>query len=362
MKLVSIVGTRPEIIKMASVIRAAAARRVGHCLVHTAQHYSYELDGVFFAELGLPAPKYRLGSRSGSDGDQIVEMIQSLTPILLRERANAVVVQGDTNSVLAGALAARNAGIPLVHVEAGLRSYDPRMPEERNRLITDHVADWLFAPTLGAKANLLREGIEADRVWVTGNTVVDELAYQHRRALGRDVLNRLGIKPGSYVVATVHRRESVTTRTRLSGIIQGLARVGQCERLPILAVFHPRTMKAVQKLGVAIDPPIRVLRPLGYIDFLALQADAALVLTDSGGVQEEACCLGVPCVTLRDTTERPESVEVGANALAGSNPLIIAERAAAMRVAPRNWRNPFGDGRSGLRIVDALLGAADRML
>ncbi len=354
--LAVVVGTRPEIIKMAPVVRACQARGVPWQLVHTGQHYSFELDGVFFQELELPAPHHHLAVGSGAQHDQVAGVIAGLGPLLARERPDWVLVEGDTNSVLAAALAANKNGVRVGHVEAGLRSYDRRMPEEVNRVLVDHLADALFAPTDDARRILLGEGIPEARIHVTGNTVVDELQRQRPRARARDTLARFGVTPGGYAVATLHRAENVDDPVRLAGIATGLSGVAADLGLTVLAAVHPRTQERLSRFGVALEPGVRALPPLGYLDFLALQCDARLILTDSGGLQEEACCLHVPCVTLRDNTERPESVAVGANVLAGADPGRIVAAARAMAARPRAWTNPFGDGASGDRIVALLTG------
>jgi UDP-N-acetylglucosamine 2-epimerase (non-hydrolysing) len=350
-----VVGTRPEIIKMAPVVRACRARDVPALLVHTGQHYSFELDGVFFAELGLPAPDVNLEVGSGTQTYQVASAMSGLEPVLAEHRPDVVLVEGDTNSVLAAALAANKAGIAVGHVEAGLRSYDRRMPEEINRILTDHLADHLFAPTARARSILLGEGIAEVRIEVTGNTVVDELLLQRERARRPGQLERLGVEPGRFALATFHRAENVDDPDRLRGILSGLAAVSAALELPVLAALHPRTQARIAALDDHVTAGIRVLPPLGYLDFLGLHAEAALMLTDSGGLQEEACCLGVPCVTLRDNTERPESVEVGANVLAGAEPTRIVACARQMLGRPRHWLNPFGDGHAGERIVERLL-------
>ncbi len=357
MRIAVVVGPRPEIVKMAPVVRASAARG-GECLLlHTGQHYSFEMDGVFFQELGLPAPDVNLEVGSGTQSYQIAAVMSGLEPVLLERRPDVLLVEGDTNSVLASALAANKAGVAVGHVEAGLRSYDRRMPEEINRILTDHLAEHLFAPTEQAGATLRREGIAGERVHVTGNTVVDELLLQRGRARRPGLHEQFGVAPGGYALATVHRVENVEDDARLSGILRGLADSAAALGVPVLAALHPRTQRRMAALGLAPGDGVRVLAPLGYLDFLGLHADAALMLTDSGGLQEEACCLRVPCVTLRDNTERPESLEVGANVLAGADPARIVGCALAMRAKPRDWPNPFGDGRSGERIVGLLLGA-----
>ena len=356
MKIAIVVGTRPEIIKMAPVVRACLDRGVPYLLLHTGQHYSFELDGVFFAELGLPAPHRNLEVGSGSQSYQLAAVIEGLAPVLVEERPDVVLVEGDTNSVLAAALAANKSGIAVGHVEAGLRSYDRRMPEELNRVLTDHLADWLFAPTPGARDILRGEGLPASRIHVTGNTVVDELLLQRLRADRPGLAERFGVTPGRYALATVHRAENVDDDGRLRSILAGLDAAGRALGIPVLAAFHPRTTARMAALGLAASGTLRGLPPLGYLDFLGLHAAAALMLTDSGGLQEEACCLRVPCVTLRDNTERPESVAVGANLLAGADAEAIVACARAMAAKPRTWENPFGDGMSGLRIVDLLTG------
>ena len=356
MKIAIVVGTRPEIIKMAPVVRACLDRGVPYLLLHTGQHYSFELDGVFFAELGLPAPHRNLEVGSGSQSYQLAAVIEGLAPVLVEERPDVVLVEGDTNSVLAAALAANKSGIAVGHVEAGLRSYDRRMPEELNRVLTDHLADWLFAPTPGARDILRGEGLPASRIHVTGNTVVDELLLQRLRADRPGLAERFGVTPGRYALATVHRAENVDDDGRLRSILAGLDAAGRALGIPVLAAFHPRTTARMAALGLTASGTVRGLPPLGYLDFLGLHAAAALMLTDSGGLQEEACCLRVPCVTLRDNTERPESVAVGANLLAGADAEAIVACARAMAAKPRTWENPFGDGMSGLRIVDLLTG------
>ncbi len=356
MKIAVVVGTRPEIIKMAPVVRACIERGVPYTLLHTGQHYSFELDGVFFQELGLPQPHHNLEVGSGSQVYQIGAIVSGMERLLETERPEVLLVEGDTNSVLAAALTAQKMGIVVGHVEAGLRSYDRTMPEEINRILTDHLSEYLFAPTEKSRAILLGEGVAESRVHVTGNTVVDELELQRPRAGGPELLARFAVQAGRYAVATVHRAENTDDETRLRGIFQGLADAAKALDLSVLAALHPRTTARLEALGVRVDGAVRTLPPLSYLDFLGLHAQAALTLTDSGGLQEEACCLRVPCVTLRDNTERPESVEVGANVLAGAEPESIVACARRMAARPRDWANPFGDGHSGLRIVDLLIG------
>lgn len=355
MKIAVEVGTRPEIIKMAPVVRACLARNADLLLLHTGQHYSFDMDGVFFEELGLPRPHVNLEVGSGSQAYQIAAIVRGMEPVIVRERPDVMLVEGDTNSVLATALAAQKLGVPVGHVEAGLRSYDRGMPEEINRILTDQLSDFLFAPTAHARGILLGEGVGEARIHVTGNTVVDEVLRQRDRVDPAPVLARFGLEPGRFALATVHRAENVDHERRLRGIFEGLARCGRELGFPVLAALHPRTTKQLESFGVSLDGAIRPLPPLGYLEFLALHTQACLMITDSGGLQEEACCIGVPCVTLRDNTERPESVEAGANVLAGADPDVIITAARTMKERRGGWQNPFGDGKSGERIVDLLL-------
>ena len=356
-KVAIIVGTRPEIVKMAPLVRACAERGVPYLLLHTGQHYSYEMDGVFFEELGLPQPHANLSVGSGTQAYQIGAIVSGITPIYERERPDWVLVEGDTNSVLAAGLAAHKLGLKVGHVEAGLRSYDRTMPEEVNRLLTDQLSDHLYAPTERSRGILRGEGLPEERIFVTGNTVVDELVLQRARAESRGAPARFGVEPRRYAVATVHRAENTNDESRLRGIVSGLSGAAAATDLEILCAVHPRTTQRMESIGLAWGPRVRALPPLPYLDFLGLHAQAALTLSDSGGLQEEACCLGVPCVTLRDNTERPESVDAGANVLVGADADRIVAGARTMLARARDWANPFGDGRAAHHILDALLAA-----
>lgn len=357
MKIGIIVGTRPEIIKMAPIVRACIERKTPYTLLHTGQHYSFDMDGVFFQELELPQPNANLEVGSGSQVYQVGAIVTGMEELLGREKPDVLLVEGDTNSVLAAAIAANKMGIEVGHVEAGLRSYDRTMPEEINRILTDHVSDHLFAPTEHSRKILLGEGVDESRIHVTGNTVVDELLRQRKRAERSEVFGQFEVERGGFMLATVHRKENVEDEERLRGIFEGMTRSAKAIGAPVLAALHPRTQKRVKELNLEVDGSVRLLTPLGYMDFLGLHAGAALTLTDSGGLQEEACTLKVPCVTLRDNTERPESVQVGANLLAGADPERIEACAVEMSKRPRDWENPFGDGTSGVQIVDILRSA-----
>jgi len=350
-----ILGTRPEIIKMSPIIRACEILGEDYFTLHTGQHYSYEMDRTFFEDLELPQPKYNLDVGSGTHAEQTGKIMTGIEKILIEEKPGIVLVQGDTNTVLAGALAASKLHIKVGHVEAGLRSFDRRMPEEINRVVADHISDVLFPPTETAKKNLMDEGIPEEKIFVTGNTIVDameqNLAIAQRKG---DLLQQLGLTPKGFFLVTAHRAENVDNRQRLEGILQGLEAIKNEFSLPIVFPMHPRTAKMVQTFGLSLDG-IKVTKPLGYLDFLQFEANARLVLTDSGGLQEESCILGVPCVTLRDNTERPEAVAVGANVLAGTDPDAMLRCARGMLVRGRPWANPFGDGKTGERIVQTIL-------
>jgi UDP-N-acetylglucosamine 2-epimerase (non-hydrolysing) len=314
------------------------------------------MDRVFFEQLGLPEADYNLDVGSGSHAEQTGRMLMGIEKVLVEEEPDVALVEGDTNTVLAGALAAYKLGIKVGHVEAGLRSYDRRMPEEVNRVLADHCSDYLFAPTEKSKGILLGEGLPDERIYVTGNTIVDAVHWGLEVAnRNGDVLSELGLVRGGYFLATVHRQENVDDRGRFSKILMGLKLVGDFFGVPVVYPVHPRARKMME--GFGLDPGLMLIEPVDFLTFLQLEKNARLILTDSGGVQEEACILGVPCVTLRDNTERPETVEVGANVIAGMEPNGILEKAKMMDKAKRAWENPFGDGKAALRIVRALSGS-----
>jgi UDP-N-acetylglucosamine 2-epimerase (non-hydrolysing) len=351
MKISIILGTRPEIIKFSPIIRACERLGLDFFILHTGQHYSYNMDKVFFDQLELPEAKYNLDVGSGTHAEQTGRMLIGIEKVLRREKPNVVLVEGDTNTVLSGALAAAKLGFKVGHVEAGLRSYDRQMPEETNRILTDHCSDLLFAPTPQSKKTLLGEGIPEDKIFVTGNTIVDAVNQNLRISKKKcDILGSLSIDDGDYLVATVHRQENVDDEKRLRGIVKGLKMVRKEFDFPIVYPIHPRAKKQLDAFNVEVDG-IKLIEPLDYLNFLQLESNARLILTDSGGVQEEACTLGVPCVTLRYNTERPETLEVGANALAGTDPYEIAEKVGLMLSNGNSWENPFGDGRAGEKTI-----------
>ena len=355
MKISVILGTRPEIIKMSPIIRYLKDISLDFFILHTGQHYSYEMERIFFQELELPDADYNLEVGSGTHGQQTGKMLNGIEDVLLQEKPDVVLVQGDTNTVLAGALAAAKLGIKVGHVEAGLRSFDRSMPEEINRVVADHLSDYLFAPTVTAQQNLLQEGISSDNIFVCGNTVVDALFQNIGISESKlSVLDDLGLQKEGYFLVTAHRQENVDNEGRLNDIVNGLLDLHRQYDIPIIFSAHPRTINRLAEFGVTLPEGIRIIEPPGYLEFLQLEKNAKLVLTDSGGVQEETCILRVPCVTLRNNTERPETIEVGSNILVGTNPSKILNGVSMMLKQSRNWVNPFGDGKAAEKIVSAL--------
>ncbi len=351
-----LVGTRPEIIKLAPVVHACEKTGIPCSIIHTGQHYSETLDAVFFEQLELPEPAYNLEVGSGPHGEQTGKMLIGIERILRQENPEVLLVQGDTNSVLAGALAASKLEVELGHVEAGLRSFDRQMPEETNRILADHVAEYLFAPSQQSKDHLLAEGIDSDRISVTGNTIVDALEqYRSVAQQQSTILEELDLTANRYFLMTAHRQENVEDTKRLGSILEGVAATAADYNLPVVYPVHPHTQQQISEFEISVPDRIRLIKPCEYLDFLRLEAEAKLILTDSGGVQEEACILGVPCVTLRNSTERPETLAVGANELAEPQPESLAESIDRMIAKSGDWENPFGDGQASKRIVQTVV-------
>ena len=353
MKAAIILGTRPEIIKMSPIIRELEFQEIDYFILHTGQHYSYSMDRIFFKELNLPEPKYNLDVGSGTHAEETAKILIGVERLLIEEKPDVVLVEGDTNSVLAGALAAVKLHVKVGHVEAGLRSYDREMPEETNRVLTDHMSDYLFAPTEGARRNLLREGVAESKIFVTGNTIVDVVQNSGLLNKPYSTLKDLKVVGTDYFLVTAHRQENVDDRERFKGILDGLRLVGEEFGISLIYPIHPRAKKKISEFELNAEG-ITLIEPVGYLDFLRLESGAKLILTDSGGIQEEACILGVPCVTLRDNTERPETLEVGSNVLAGTRPEEIVKMTRIMLGKSKGWKNPFGDGEAGKTIVKIL--------
>ena len=354
MKLLHVVGTRPNFVKMAPVIAACRARfgEDANVVVHTGQHYDRAMSDIFLEELGVPDPDYSLGVGSGSHGEQAARVIERLAPVLRDERPDLVVVPGDVNSTLAAALCAASEGIPVAHVESGLRSFDREMPEEINRIVVDHLARLLFLHSAEAEENLAAEGVPAERSRFVGNTMIDTLAALESSIRERGAATRLGLERGRYLLVTLHR-PALVDGPLLADAMRALGEVAQ--RLPVVFPVHPRTRARLGQLGLEDQAGVALAEPVGYLDFLSLEADAGGVLTDSGGIQEETTWLGVPCFTLRDNTERPVTVRMGTNTLLGLDPARIAEIPSLLeRAATTPQRPDLWDGQASERIVDAL--------
>jgi UDP-N-acetylglucosamine 2-epimerase (non-hydrolysing) len=351
MKVVVVAGARPNFMKVAPILRALRHRADAR-VVHTGQHYDRRMSDAFLAELDLPEPDVNLGVGSGSHAEQTARVMLAFEPWLLANPCDAVVVVGDVNSTLACSLVAAKLGVPVAHVEAGLRSFDRTMPEETNRVLTDAVSSWLLTPSPDADENLAREGIDPGRVFLVGNVMVDTLLSNLDRAMESDVLQRLAVF-GDYGLVTLHRPALVDEAGRLGPVLGALLRIA--EDLPLVFPAHPRTCTALTALGVEASKGVRLIEPQSYLSFLKLQAAARLVLTDSGGVQEETTVLGVPCVTLRENTERPITILEGTNRLVGLDPDRILRGAEEALAAPRTPRRPaLWDGRAAERIVQVL--------
>lgn len=349
MKVASIVGARPQFIKAAPVSKEIRKEHE-EILIHTGQHYDYHLSKIIFDDLNVPEPDYNLNIGSFSHGEQTGRMLIELEKVLLQIRPDLVLVYGDTNSTLAGALAASKLQIPLGHIEAGLRSFDRSMPEEINRILADHASNILFAPTKKALDNLTREGIN-NGVYLTGDVMYDALLYNIKIAERSQVLEKLDLDPKEYMLATVHRQSNTDNPENLASILDAFSELDK----RIIFPLHPRTEKFIKSHGLEkmIDRNITITRPLGYLDFLWLEKNAAKILTDSGGVQKEAYILKVPCITLRDSTEWVETVEDGWNVLTGADKNSIIERARTFEPIG-NQGNVFGDGKASKKICDII--------
>ncbi|SEM78360.1 non-hydrolyzing UDP-N-acetylglucosamine 2-epimerase [Lihuaxuella thermophila] len=350
MKVLTVVGARPQFIKAAPVSRAIR-QQAEEILVHTGQHYDKAMSEVFFEELNIPVPDYNLHVGSKSHGAQTGEMLSKVEEVIVKEKPDCVLVYGDTNSTLAGALAAAKLHVPVAHVEAGLRSFNRRMPEEINRVLTDHVSRWLFCPTQTAVGHLANEGI-TDGVYLSGDVMLDAVNYNSKLAEQKaTILQNLGLEPGSYILITLHRAENTDDPSRLRSII------GAINELPLPAVLplHPRTRGKLAEYGLEItNPLVKRIDPVGYLDMLQLEVNAKKILTDSGGVQKEAFFAKVPCITMRDETEWTETVTLGTNILVGADQSKILEAVERFEVDFSKVEPVFGDGQAARNIVEQL--------
>lgn len=353
MKVVTIIGTRPQFIKMAQVSKELR-KYCEEIVIHTGQHYDYEMNEIFFKELNIPNPDYNLGVGSGTHGYQTGEMLKGIEKVLMEEKPNFVLVYGDTNSTLAGALAAVKLHITVAHIEAGVRSYDRKMPEEINRVLTDHASDLLFAPTETAVKNLEREGIKKG-VYLVGDVMVDSLTQNIKIAERKsNILERLRLDKKGYMLATIHRPENTDNREKLKNIIKAFGESHE----KIVFPAHLRTFKALQRFGLynylKNKKNIILIKPVGYFDMLVLEKYAKKILTDSGGIQKEAYIFKVPCITIRDTTEWVETIEDGWNILVGSDKNKIVDAIKNFNPKGNVYLEKFGDGKAAERIVDVL--------
>ncbi|MFN0109071.1 MAG: non-hydrolyzing UDP-N-acetylglucosamine 2-epimerase, partial [Blastocatellia bacterium] len=357
LKILNVVGARPNFMKMAPIIAAIRRRssEVTQLLVHTGQHYDETMSASFFRDLQMAPPDINLNVGSGTHARQTANVMLAMEPILMAEQPDWVVVVGDVNSTLACALTAAKLGIKVAHVEAGLRSFDRTMPEEINRVLTDRISDLLLTPSEDADRNLLAEGIASDRIVRVGNVMIDSLFAQREQARQSAILTELNLSPGGFAVVTLHRPSNVDDAVTLRKLVTALAEIAV--ELPIIFPVHPRTRARLNEFGVEIPPHVHLIEPLGYRDFLQLWSNSKLALTDSGGLQEETTALGIPCLTLRDNTERPITVEQGTNRIVGREPTGIV--AAAVEILrgekPGPARIPdLWDGHAAERILDAL--------
>jgi UDP-N-acetylglucosamine 2-epimerase (non-hydrolysing) len=367
LKVINVVGARPNFMKVAPIVDAMKRREpeFAPLVVHTGQHYDEMMSDAFLRDLDLPEPNVYLGVGSGSHAAQTAAVMQKFEPIVLQEKPDWVLVVGDVNSTLACALVCVKLGVKVGHVEAGLRSHDRTMPEEINRLLTDQIADRLFTPSRDAGDNLRAEGIPEERICFVGNVMIDSLLNHLERARSSTIREQLGLADSDYAVLTLHRPSNVDERDTFSRILEALEEIAQ--RLPIIFPAHPRTRKTISELGLTDRIQringLRLIEPLGYLDFLRLFSGARVVLTDSGGLQEETTALGIPCLTLRENTERPITVELGTNIVVGTDPQKIS--AAALAALDRPCTDnaprvpPLWDGHAADRILDALA-ATDR--
>ncbi len=361
MKVINVVGARPNFMKIAPIHeRMRDDRAIDAYLLHTGQHYDQQMSDVFFRQLGLPEPDFYLGVGSGGHGEQTGKVMIEFEATCRELEPDLVVVVGDVNSTIACGLVAVKMGIELAHVEAGLRSFDRTMPEEVNRVLTDQISDYLFTTERAAHENLRREGIDEARVFFVGNVMIDTLLKHRERAASRPVLGELGLAAREFVLVTLHRPANVDDPTILSGLLDTLGEIST--QLPVVFPVHPRTRRQISEFNlfgrIAERVSLRLIEPLGYLDFLACMDNARFVVTDSGGIQEETTVLGVPCLTVRDNTERPATVEKGTNLIVGRDPQRLRDEAAKIIAGQgkRGTRLDLWDGKAAQRIVDRLMG------
>ena len=359
MHILNVVGARPNLMKIGPLVEEMRCfPDIHQTLVHTGQHYDDKMSRIFFDELGIPQPDICLGVGSGSHAEQTARVMLAFEKVLLEEQPDVVVVVGDVNSTLACAVTAAKLWVPVAHVEAGLRSFDRKMPEEINRIVTDALSDWLFATSRGAVEHLRNEGVPDEKIFFVGDVMVDTLMKYRPRAEALRSPSKFGLEPKGYTLLTLHRPSNVDDADVFAGILDALAAI-QCD-VPILFPAHPRTVKRIQEFGfqerLAASPDLHIVEPLGYLEFLDLMMHARLVLTDSGGIQGETTVLGVPCLTLRENTERPVTVTEGTNLVVGTDPIRIVEETQRILAdnAPSGRIPELWDGRAAERIISIL--------
>ncbi len=353
MKIASIVGVRPQFVK-ASVVSKQLRKDHEEVLIHTGQHYDYKMNDVFFTELNIPEPEYFLGIGSGSHGYQTGEMLKKIEEVLIKEEPEIVLTYGDTNSTLAGALAAAKLHIRNAHVESGLRSFDRSMPEEINRVLTDHCSDLLFCPTENAVENLKMEGIK-DNVYLTGDVMADSLLHNKEIAETRStILSDLNLKSKEYAVATIHRASNTDIKENLQNIVDAFSQLDETIVFPV----HPRTRKLLKEYGLyeRLNSAVKLVEPLGFLDFIKLMDHSKLILTDSGGIQKEAYILKIPCITLRENSEWGETIQDGWNVLVGTDKAKIFQAVSSFRPSSKLHRNRFGNGDAAEKIASIIGG------
>lgn len=348
-----LVGTRPELIKVAPILRKLKEENIPHIFVHSNQHYSYNMDKKIIKDLGLRKPDYNLNVGSSSHAIQTSKIMEGVEKLCIEHKPSIILVHGDTNTTLAGALAAKKLHIKVGHIEAGLRSFDYKMPEEINRILVDRISDLLFAPTEIAKQNLLNEGISENKIIVTGNTVVDALRENIEFTSKSKILKKNNLSPNEYTLVTLHRAENVDKKERLKKFIELLDYSTKKLKKDILFPIHPRTKNMLSEFGIKVDPKIKLIPPVGYIDMLTLMSNASLIMTDSGGIQEEAYILKKPLLTLRDSTERPETLS--ANFIIDNSKEEFLKAIRAYDTSKVSWSNEFGNGKASQIIVDKML-------
>jgi UDP-N-acetylglucosamine 2-epimerase (non-hydrolysing) len=339
MKIMTVVGTRPEIIRL-SLIMGKLDRYAEHVLAHTGQNFEDSLNKIFFTELKLRLPSYYLDIRADSFAGQVGKIITESEKVFLKEKPDRLLILGDTNSGLVS-IVAKRLGIPVFHLEAGNRCFDDRVPEEVNRRVIDHTSDVWMPYTERSRANLLREGIPGERIYVVGNPIYEVIRHFEREIDDSHVLDRLGLQPGQYFLVTVHRAENVDNEGRLKDLLAGLDGIAREYNQPVICSVHPRTRSRLERFGLkATSKNVRLLEPFGFFDFTTLEKQARCVVTDSGTVQEECCIFGVPNITARDVTERPETIESGSNMLVGVSPDLVLSSLEAVLNETREWRPP----------------------